>query len=487
MRLLFLLVLLQAVPALAQEEPESVPEGEIAPSQHPGSDSPEAVHGKYEGPKRRVQAFLIPMDEGARTPTTRVGQAVEAVLLHTSRYEVVDLGRALSVESTAEQALSADAGRALLKEGNAAAASKGWPEAAAKYQRAVQEFDKGLPAVGPREYADAVLRLATATFMGGEDKPAADLFALAVRLDPQRKLVADEAAAPQLEQARAQLTGAKRCSLEMDVRPAGARVFVDGELRGQHVEVPAGKHLVKVERAGFYPYAEVLDLSPRRPTKASITLAATPTAASLNQIIAGASDEVGRGAAGKNVAALAQKFSLDRVLVGSVRSAEEAKMSITLALVDEGAHRLVGVKSLLATADGTDADQIEADVTAAVNKLVSQDAEESTTATDKPAAAAAEKPAAEAPKAATESARKPVMPGAAEKPAPSPTADDPGLVSHERKVAVPASATAADSKEPVAKEAPAPASKQENKTKKKKDKSKGIQGKTGTEDWDTDD
>ena len=159
------------------------------------------------------------------------------LVYHTPMYEVVDLGRALSVESTAEQAQHADAGRNLLKEANDAAATKGWPEASAKYQTAVQEFEKGLPAVGPREYAEAILRDATATYMSGDDKAARDLFALAVRLDPQQRLVADEAVAPQLQQARTELAGARRVSLDVDVRPAGARIFVDGELRGQHVEI----------------------------------------------------------------------------------------------------------------------------------------------------------------------------------------------------------------------------------------------------------
>src|SRR3954469_12312171 len=320
---LCLLFALFSTSVSAQEEsapePAPVEEGEVSPSAHPGSDSPEAQHAqKYDGVRKRAQAFLIPMDEGARTPTSRVAQALENVLQHTPMYEVVDLGRALSVESTAEQAQRADAGRLALKEANDAAATRGWPEAAGKYQKAKDEFDKGLPAVGPREYAEAVLRLGTATYMSGDDKTARDLFALAVRLDAKTQLVADEAVAPQLQQARAELTGAKRVSLDVDVRPAGARIFVDGELRGQHSEVPAGKHLLRVERPGFYPYAEILEIAAKKPVQASITLAATPTATSLNQIIAGASDEVGRGGAGKNVSTLAQKFSLDRVLIGSV-------------------------------------------------------------------------------------------------------------------------------------------------------------------------
>ena len=469
MRLFLCLLLLSATPAFAQEE---TPEGEIAPSEHPGSDSPEAVHAAYTGPKHRVQAFLIPMDEKARTPTTRVGQAVEDVLLHTAMYEVIDLGRALSVESTVEQAQHADAGRVLVREGNNAAASKGWPEAAGKYLRAKQELDQGLPAVGPREYAEAILKLATAQYMGGEDKPAAELFALAARLDPSRKLVADEAVAPQLEQARAALGGAKRAQLDVDVRPAGAKIYVDGELRGQHVDVPAGRHLLLVTRPGFYPYAEVIELQGRKASQASITLSATPTAASLNQIIAGASEEVGKGLAGKSVSALAQKFSLDRLMLGTVRSQEDAKVSLTLSLVDATAHKVLSSKSLLLVADGTDADQIEAEVGSAARKLVEQEA-----APEPVAEKAVEKPAP--------AERKVAIPGAA--PAAAPSAENPDLVAKERKVAIPAVAKEAPKDPPkeevkeAKKDAPAPASTTENK--KKKQKGKGIQGKTGTEDW----
>src|SRR5258708_10631101 len=118
MRLLCL-VLLCSFAALAQEEPSSSEDSSDSESSsmRPPSDSPEAVHArKYDGPRPRAQAFLIPMDEAARAPTTRAAQAIEGVLLHTAIYEVVDLGHALSVQSTAEQAQRADEGRHLVAE-----------------------------------------------------------------------------------------------------------------------------------------------------------------------------------------------------------------------------------------------------------------------------------------------------------------------------------------------------------------------------------
>jgi hypothetical protein len=459
MRVFLCLFLLGSTALSAQEEHE---EAEVAPSAHPGSDSPEAVRAaKYDGPRRRAQAFLIPMDEKARAPTTRVAQAIETVLARTPMYEVVDLGRALSVESTAEQAKSADEGRKLIADGNLVAVSKGWPEAAGMYEKALRAFDKGLPAVGPQEYADALLRLGAAEWMSGDEKSARQAMQAVARLDPQQRLDArriEAGVASVLQSARAEAGQARMGVLEVDSLPAGGRVNVDGEDKGAapiHTELPAGKHLLRIERSRYYPHAELLDIAPRKTLQRSVTLVATPTATTLNQIIAGAAEEVGRGNAGKSVAALAEKFSLDRVLIGSVRS-QEGKVTLLLALVDAGKHRVVASKSLLLVADGTDADQIEADTQTAVRKLVSQDSA----------------PAEEA-AAPSEPVRKAVMPGAA------PSAEDPGLVSKERKVATPAKAepeTAAPASTEAVKD-----DKKKQETKKKK--KKGIQGKSGTEEW----
>jgi hypothetical protein len=240
-------------------------------------------------------------------------------------------------------------------------------------------------------------------------------------------------------------------------------VTVDGEAKGSapiRTELPSGKHLLRIERPGFYPHAELVEIAPRKTVQRSVTLSATPTAVSLNQTIAGAADEVGRGNAGKNVGALAETFSLERLLIGSVRSQDE-KISVLLALVDASKRRLVASKSLLLVVDGTDADQLETDTQNAARKLVQQDSSPAEEAAPAQAAAPAE--------------RKPVMPGAA-----PPTADDPGLVAKDKKV------VAAPAKpEP---EAAAPASTESVKDEKKKQdtkkkKKKGIQGKSGTEDW----
>ena len=489
MRLL-LALLLCALPALAQEDAEE----EAPATLRPGSDSPEAQHPEKraaDGSRRRAQAFLIPMDERAKAATARVAQAVEGVLAGTAHYEVVDLGKALSVESSPEHAALAAEGRKLVAEGNTAFASRNYAEAAGKYKAGIKALEKGLAGVTASEYAEAWLRLAASQHLLGDSKSARDSFAAVARFDPQQKLQArtiDDSVELPLQGARADVEAAPAGIVEVESRPAGANVIVDGQARGQapmRLEVVAGRHLIRLARAGFYPHADLLEVGSRKPSTLSAALTPTPTAAGLNQVIAGAAEEVSRGSAGANVAKLADSFQLDRVLIGSVTS-HDRKMSVLLALVDARKQKLIARQSLLLTADGTDEDQIELETASAGRKIVAQDS-------------GGEEPVARAVAAPD---RKPAAPQA-------PASDeDPGLVKRERRVAIPSASASSAATSPAAEppapaasgaasgaaqgavaaeppssaDKPAPQSTDENKRKKKK--GKGLKGKTGTEGWD---
>jgi hypothetical protein len=252
--------------------------------------------------------------------------------------------------------------------------------------------------------------------------------------------------------------------------------------------VLSGKHVIRVERPGYFPHAELVDVAPGAKKSATVTatLASTPIAANLNQVIAGAADEVSRGQAGRNTTELAEKFALERVVIGSV-STHDRRISVLVAIVDARKQKLVGKSSLLLIADGSDSDQVENETQAATRKLVALDvpaADETVAAGIKPAESSAPETGSAGSAGSVGSGRRAVMPGS-QPPATAPSDDDAPLATRERKVAVPASRTLDKPPAEAAAEKPAPESTEQVKKKQGRKGARGLAEKSGTEHWGT--
>ncbi len=497
-------LLLSSLPAAAQDEGgDPVPD-----SEHPGSDSPEAVTAaqvRTRAGRRRAQAFLIPLDEKARAATGRVAAAIERVLAGSKQYDVIDLAKALASDAEPEQESKAGEGRRLLAEANQKFESRSYIEAVPRFRTALKAMHAGLSGLEGRELADATLRLATAQLLAGDQKGARASFMEAALLDPQAKLhasSADPAAEGPYKLARADLEAVPIGDLQVVTQPAGARVIIDGIPHGvapARLELTGGRHIVRLERTGFYPTAELVEVTSRRETVYSIRLNATPGASQVNQLIAGSAEEASRGKSGERTARLADRFHLERVLIGSVR-AHGLKISVMLGLADPVARVLLGKEDLLMTADGTDSDQVEVDVQHAARKLIAIDDERSAAQAAAPGAAPASaapapaatpyggmvpgESAAQPPAAPADGARRAVVPGSAPR---APEPEDTGVVSKERKVAAPGAVPNDEAPaKPAAQAADAPPAERpavEDKPAPKK-KGEGIKGKSGTEKWD---
>jgi len=108
---------------------------------------------------------------------------------------------------------------------------------------------------------------------------------------------------------------------------------------------------------------EMIDLSP------PLAAEGPQAAASLNSMVADAAAEADRGESGPSLRRLAARFSLDRVLVGSV-ALRGPSVAVLLTLADAPHARLLGRETLLLSAAATGADGVEAQVQAAVRRLL---------------------------------------------------------------------------------------------------------------------
>jgi hypothetical protein len=509
-------LLIAPLRARAQEEGEALPE-----SVHPGSDSPESVTGKLSKQvkgRRRAQAFLIPLDEKARTATGRVAQAIERALSAARQYEAVDIAKALAIDAEPAVEEKAALGRRQITEGTQQLAAHNYADAVVRYKAGIRGLSGGLAALDAREMASAYLHLAAAQQLSGDPKEARlarEAYLTTALLDPQQKVLAssvDPIAEQPLLIARNDLEQIPIGKLQIETRPAGAHVIIDGQPQGstpKSVELTGGKHFLRLERTGFYPTAELVEVASRRDTLYSVTLSATPGAATLNQIIAGAADEAARGRSGDRTMELAMRFRLDRVLIGSV-SSHGIKVSVLLALADPASGTLLGRQEMLLVADNTDADELDFNTQEAARKLFALDdgrpgLTQGMTLPGQALPSLSEQtkdmPPKPLPEADADNARRSLVPAAPTpmgEPAPgseaTSTPDDVGLVGKERRPLMPAPAAApADapaqaqtSQQPQAQGQPVeePAAATEPAQPKKKKKKKDLHGKSGTEAWD---
>jgi len=103
-------------------------------------------------------------------------------------------------------------------------------------------------------------------------------------------------------QALSEVRGAGVVTLEVRSEPSGAQVLLDGLPRGSTPiavgSLPAGRHQVRLSRAGYQPFDRELDLRPPSQTLNDATLEPLPAAAALQRVVeaAGAGAPLDRAA-----------------------------------------------------------------------------------------------------------------------------------------------------------------------------------------------
>lgn len=362
---------LVALPVVhAQEGGESSGEMEVAepPEHHPVPMRDVAAPARTpvdESARKKIQAFLVPADEAVRQATARVAAALEEELASSPGCDVVDLSHALSPPPPAADVAKASEARKLLADANLLLVSHAFGDAVTKYKAAVKAFEDAPLAVEWPEYPEAMARLAAAEVLAGDDDAGHALVKEVAVLDPKGNVgpaSIDKAIAPLLEDARSSLGDAPSGTATVTTTPPGARVFVDGAYRGtaplSSEKMPAGRHLFRVERAGYAPAAVIFDVVASDDRGVKLTLKPAPGAAELNALLSSMVREIGERNLGKSGRALAGKLGLERELIGSVTGTAQ-KVKVELALFDVATAQRIGRKTSALTADGTDDDRVE--------------------------------------------------------------------------------------------------------------------------------
>ncbi|GMT96474.1 hypothetical protein KH5H1_05930 [Corallococcus caeni] len=283
------------------------------------------------------------------------------------------------------------------------------PAAQASFQRAKKGYEESLKAFEARDYEDAE-RKVRATLKEVEGSVAAmtscfplcdalalhgailqlrgdveeakllliDLMALNPTFELNPKRFSREFMSLRVQVATSR-TSQLRGSATFKSRPAGARVYVDGEPVGftpvTLPTLPVGKHLVRMERPGFRQFGQIAEVTP---DDVEVTTALSPTAtykaydAQLDKVV----PDVARGSdkPANAVMSLGKSLSLDRAMVGTVRVIPERGTELAVALFDVKSGKRLGSRKLVL--QGDEYGQLKSEMERVVNQLINSEGEQ---------------------------------------------------------------------------------------------------------------
>ena len=338
-------------------------------------------------PARRVSSLLVPMDPASETGSVKMEGYMNEALDHFSGFTVRKPEELFGMPEDTPAKASLDRGRKGYSESAAAFDKKEYEDAERKVRAALKELESAAGAMrGCSPLCEALALYAALLHLRGDVEEAKlalmDLMALnpTFELDPKRFSRDFIALRVQVATGR---TALLRGGATVKSRPAGARVFVDGEMVGYTpVTLPAlaiGKHLVRLERPGFRQHGMLLEVTPDD-VESSTDLVPTPAYKAYDAQLDRVAGEVIRaGPKASGVTALGQSLGLDRAMVGTLKAVEDGT-ELHLGYYDVKSGRKLGGRRVVL--QGDEFGQLKQEMERMVNQLVNGSGEKMTRSSD---------------------------------------------------------------------------------------------------------
>lgn len=338
---------------------------------------PALVLGSPPPKTHRVSPLLIPMDQGAESKSLKFESYMNEAL---EEFPQVILKKSdelfgLPPDEDGEAALArAEAG---YKAGKAAWEATQYEDAERKLRAALAEYQKAASAMqDPQHYCESLAMYAASMFLRGDAEEAKLTLMDLISLNPTFELQPKQYPKDFIS-LRAQVATSRNASLRGDLtvksKPAGARVYVDGDFHGftplSLSTLQAGKHLLRVERPGFKLFGQFVDVTPES-QELMAELHPTPGYRAYDSLLDKVAAEVARERTGPSTAALGKALGLDRAIVGVVREINEngaTELLIGFYDMHAGGERLAGKRIIF---QGEEYGQIKSEVQRLVNYLL---------------------------------------------------------------------------------------------------------------------
>jgi tetratricopeptide (TPR) repeat protein len=340
--------------------------------------------------EKRVSALILPMDPTAEQLTLKVeGFALEA-LNEYQGFVVRSSDDLFGIPADEEAAASLKRAETGFKESKAAFDERNYEDAERKLRATIKEYGKAVGAMkNCGNLCESVAMYAAVLQARGDVEEAKitllDLLALSPSYEVDRKRYPQNFLALKAQVAtsrNAQLRG----NVTVKTRPAGARVYLDGELQGYSPvtlqTLPIGKHLVRVERPGFRRLGVMVEITPED-QEITEELTATTGYKAYDALMDRLAGEALKDKGGQTMSSVSNSLKLDRAVIGVLKEGSGESTELTMAYFDLKSGKRIAIKR--SSFQGDEFGQLKGEVARMVNHLLNAaDAAEQVTKSSDP-------------------------------------------------------------------------------------------------------
>ncbi|MGV3625164.1 MAG: PEGA domain-containing protein [Archangium sp.] len=324
---------------------------------------------------KKVAALILPMDKSAEALMLKVESFANEALNEYEGFKVRSSDDMFGVAADEEAAASFKRAEQGFKESKISFDERNYEDAERKLRATIKEYGKAVAAMKAcGNLCESVAMYAAVLQARGDVEEAKisilDLLSLAPTYELDRKRYPQNFLALKAQVAtsrNAQLRG----GLVVKTKPAGARVFINGELQGYSPvtvsTLPIGKHLVRIERPGFKQLGTMVEITPE---DQEVTQELTSTSGykayyGLMDRLAG---EAIKDKGGATMTSVANSLKLDRAVIGVLRDLESGTTELTMGYFDLKTGKRIAMKRV--SFQGDEFGQLRGEVGRMVNQLV---------------------------------------------------------------------------------------------------------------------
>jgi hypothetical protein len=325
---------------------------------------------------KRISALVIPMDKGSEQAALRLEAYMNAALEEYQGFELKTSDDLFGITPDEDAAASLKRAEQGFSESKAAFDARNYEDAERKLRATIKEYGKAVAAMkGCGNLCEAVAMYAASLQARGDLEEAKvailDLLALAPTYELDRKRFPQSFLSLKAQVAtgrNAQLRG----NFTVKSKPAGARVYLNGEFQGYTPftlqTLPVGKHLVRVERPGFRQFGAMIEVTPED-QELTQELTASSGYKAFDGLMDRLAGEAMKDKGGAAMNSVATSLKLDRAIISVVRELEAGGQSeVTMGYFDLKTGKRLSVKK--ATFQGDEYGQLKGEVGRMVTHLV---------------------------------------------------------------------------------------------------------------------